>query len=119
MLKSEQPDVFALLEGIEHLTDKVSVMLTTDERLTDDELDAIEALYQQRGELLLKLNEQFYKAGTNSGWQKGEQFRSAIIRLQNKNNQTTEKLGLLANNASQRLRESIKQRALIAYSHQI
>lgn len=119
MLKSDESEVFALIENIDHLTDEVGMIMEKGERLTSEEVDEIGELYQRRGELLTKLNEQFSKAGARSEWQKSEQFRSAITRLQDKNNRTTEKLGLLTNDASQRLRESVKQRALIAYSHQL
>ncbi len=118
MKRYEEHEVFALIEDIELLTDEVSVLLGTDDRLTAEEIDEVGGLYQRRGELLAKLNEQFYANGTNGEWQKSGQFRNAITRLQHKNNKITEKIGKLTANASQRLRESIKQRALIAYTNQ-
>lgn len=118
MQKFEEVDAVALVERIESLTDEADALLRPNVRLTDDQLDELGEVYRQRGQLLLKLNELFYKADADGMWQKGIQFRTALARLRQKNNATTELLGILTNDASGRLRENIRQRSLIAYSHQ-
>lgn len=116
MQRSDEAEALGLVAEIERLTDEIAAVFGEKPTPADGDIDEAQRLYDKRGELLLSLNERYYRP--ESGWRTQENFREALGRIQQKNNALTAAIARLTGLASQRLRDSAKQRALLAYSQQ-
>ncbi|GAB1429848.1 hypothetical protein MASR2M18_06810 [Ignavibacteria bacterium] len=110
-------DMLALIGRIEQITDKIASVFEEKSRLNDGEIDTVNELYKQRGNLIAELNEQFYERKEGARPQ-NEDFFAIFDRIQHKNNDLNVKIQKMTADASERLRDLTKQRALILYSQQ-
>lgn len=116
-MQKYETDILELIGRIEQITDKIASIFEAKSKLDDNEIDAANELYRHRGDLIGKLNEEFCRQ-KEEPYPQNKDFSAVFERIQHKNNDLNVKIQRMTADASERLRELTKQRALIIYSQQ-